>query len=262
MDRGVKGRFGRLIAIVTVLITAALIAAACAQSAAAQAAVLPSRVTGPALVASVSARGSGSSATATSDPDRPALQQRNPRYRLCASDVIALTFPLTPEYDQTVSVQPDGFITLAGAGDVHVEGLTTLETIPAIQAAYVNILHNSIVTIELKDFNKPYFVVSGQVFKPGKFDLRGYTTATEAVAMAGGFEESAKHSQVLLFRRVNDSWTEVKTLDLKHILQGHSVNEDPEIRPGDMLFVPQNTISKVKKFIPNYGMGAYATMYP
>jgi polysaccharide export outer membrane protein len=201
-------------------------------------------------------------ASAAQDSDRPALQRRYPRYRLCASDVIALTFPLTPEFNQTVSVQPDGFITLAGAGDVHVEGLTTYDAIPAIQLAYVNILHDPIVTIELKDFNKPYFTVSGQVFKPGKFDLRGYTTASEAIAMAGGFEDSAKHSQVLLFRRVDDSWTEVKNLDLKHILQGHDVSEDLQIRPGDMLFVPQNTISKVKKFIPNYGMGAYSEFRP
>ena len=45
---------------------------------------------------------------------------------------------------------------------------------------------------------------------------------------------------------------------MKQILQGHDVNEDPEIRPGDLLFVPQNLISKIKKFIPNYGMGAYS----
>jgi polysaccharide biosynthesis/export protein PslD len=87
--------------------------------------------------------------------------------------------------------------------------------------------------------------------------LRGYTTATEAVAMAGGFNESAKHSQVLLFRRVNNNWLEVQTLDLKHILQGHDVREDVEIRPGDMLFVPQNLISKIKKFIPNSSFGGY-----
>jgi len=246
MRRNAKRQFGWLAAAAT------LFAAACVPPAAAQATMLPNNVTRPALA----------SAATPQNSDRPALQQRNPRYHLCATDVIALTFPLTPEFDQTVNVQPDGFITLAGAGNVHVAGLTTQETVPAIQAAYANILHNPILTIELKDFNKPYFTVSGQVFKPGKFDLRGYTTATEAVALAGGFEDSAKHSQVLLFHRVNDSWTEVKTLDLKHILQGHNVNEDPEIRPGDMVFVPQNTISKVKKFIPNYGMGAYATMYP
>ena len=123
MYSGAKRRFGQLISKIAALITAALVAAACVPAATAQAAVLPNRVTGAALVASATARrsGSGSSlgAAATSDPDRPALQQRNPRYRLCASDVIALTFPLTPEYDQAVTVQPDGFITLAGAGDMH-----------------------------------------------------------------------------------------------------------------------------------------------
>src|SRR5579862_8608372 len=33
--------------------------------------------------------------------DHPALQRRNARYRLCASDAIILTFPLTPEFNQT-----------------------------------------------------------------------------------------------------------------------------------------------------------------
>jgi polysaccharide biosynthesis/export protein len=197
------------------------------------------------------------------DADRPALQHRDTsRYRLCASDVIALTFAQTPEFNQTVNVQPDGYVSLAGVGDVHLEGLTGQESIVAIKAAYEPILHAPLVTLELKDFNKPYFIVGGHVFKPGKFDLRGDTTATQAVAMAGGFMESAKHSQVLLFRRVNDSWIEVKNLDLKHILQGHDVNEDPELKPGDMLYVPQNLISKVKKFIPNYGMGSYYDFHP
>ena len=189
--------------------------------------------------------------------DDPVLQRRNPRYRLCASDAITLTFPLTPEFDQTVNVQPDGFVSLAGAGDVHLEGLTTQESVLAVQAAYSKILHNPLVTIELKDFNKPYFIVGGQVSKPGKFDLRGYTTATEAVAMAGGFNDSAKHSQVLLFRRVNNNWLAVQTLDLKHILRGHDVGEDVEIQPGDMLFVPQNFISKIEKFIPKSSFGGY-----
>ena len=189
--------------------------------------------------------------------ERPALQQRDPRYQLCASDVITLTFPMTPEFDQTETVQPDGFVSLVGVGDIHLEGLTTRESAESVRAAYGKILNEPIVTIELKEFNKPYFVVSGQVSKPGKYDLRGYTTAAQAVAIAGGFNESAKHSQVLLFRRMNDDWFEVKSLDLKRILQGHEVNEDPAIRSGDMLFVPQNMFSKIKRFIPVTTMGTY-----
>lgn len=193
--------------------------------------------------------------------DRPALQHRDDRYRLCASDVVALTFPLTPEFDQTVNVQPDGFGSLAGVGDVHLEGLTTAQSVEAIRVAYSKVLHDPIVTVELKSFNKPYFVVNGQVHQPGRYDLHGYTTATQAIAIAGGFEDSAKHSQVLLFRRVNNDWYEVKNLNLKRILQGHDANEDVEIHAGDMLFVPQNLISKVKKFIPNSGVGTYYQLY-
>jgi len=185
------------------------------------------------------------------------IQHRDARYRLSASDVIAVTFPLTPEFDQTINIQPDGFASLAGAGDVHLEGLTINESVSAIRTAYASILHDPMITIELKDFNKPYFVVSGEVNRPGKYDLRGNTRATEAIAIAGGFNDSSKHSQVLLFRQMNNDWYEVKLLDLKRILQGHEVNEDAEIHTGDMLYVPQNTLSKIKKFIPSSAIGTY-----
>ena len=36
--------------------------------------------------------------------------------------------------------------------------------------------------------------------KPGKYDLRSDLTVTEAVAIAGGFTDKSKHSQVVLFR--------------------------------------------------------------
>ncbi len=187
---------------------------------------------------------------------------RDARYRLCATDVIALTFPLTPEFDQTVNIQPDGFASLAGAGSVRLAGLTTQESGEVIRAAYAKVLHDPIVSVELKDFNKPYFVVSGQVNRPGKYDLRGDTSATQAIAIAGGFTEAAKHSQVLLFRRVNNDWYEVKPLNLKRILHGQNIDEDPEIHSGDMLYAPQNLISKVKRYIPSSGFGAYYQLSP
>ena len=186
-----------------------------------------------------------------------ALQRRDGRYRICASDVLALTFPLTPEFNQTVNVEPDGFASLAGAPEVHLEGLTTQESAAAIQTAYAKVLLNPVVSVQLKDFNKPSFIVNGQVKSPGRFDLRGNITATQAIAIAGGFTDAAKHSQVLLFRRVGDDWYEVKRLDLKQILKGRNISEDPEIHPGDMLVVPQNAISKIERFIPRSGVGAY-----
>lgn len=191
----------------------------------------------------------------------PELVRRDSRYRLCASDILGISFPLTPEFNQTVTLQPDGFAALAAVGDVHLAGLTTEESIQTIRAAYSKVLHDPIVKLELKKFNEPYFVVGGQVRQPGRYDLHGYTTATQAIAVAGGFNQDAKHSQVLLFRRVNEDWFEVKSLNLKRILRGHDLGEDPEIRPGDMLFVPQNAISKIKRLIPAYGVGTYYQLY-
>lgn len=114
------------------------------------------------------------------------------------------------------------------------------------------------MTVYLKDFNKPYFLALGQVAKPGKYDLRGVTTVSAAIAMAGGFNANAKHSQVLVFRRVNDTWSSVTKLDIKHMLNSRNLTEDLTLRPGDMVYVPQNTISKIKNFVPTPTLGTYA----
>ena len=107
---------------------------------------------------------------------------------------------LSPEFNQTVAVQPDGYVTLKGAGTIFVEGQTVPELTETVKAAYAKILHDPVIAIALKDFEKPYFIAAGQVAKPGKYDLRSDLTVTEAVAIAGGFNDKAKHSQVVLFR--------------------------------------------------------------
>ena len=40
----------------------------------------------------------------------------NTRYRLTPSDVLELTFPYVTEFNQTVTVQPDGYVTLRAVG--------------------------------------------------------------------------------------------------------------------------------------------------
>src|SRR5215470_17629075 len=159
--------------------------------------------------------------SSTTDAQRPALHQRYPRYRIRSSDVIDLTFRFTPEFNQEVTVQPDGYIQARGLqNDVYVQGLTVSEMTAALQKSYSTILNQPEITVTLKDFDRPYFVAGGFVGKPGKYDLRGTTTATQAVAIAGGFSDGAKNSQVVLFRKSNsDDWVEVKVLNLKEVLK-------------------------------------------
>jgi polysaccharide export outer membrane protein len=191
----------------------------------------------------------------TSTPAAPRLESRGPRYRLRKSDVIELVFALSPEFNQTTSIQPDGYITLKAVGTITAEGLTIPELTQQIQHAYSGILCDPIITIELKDFDKPYFIATGQVGKPGKYDLRSDLTVTEGVTIAGGLTEASKHSQVVLFRPVDNGLLEVHLIDIKKMLRSRDLTEDIHLRPGDMVYVPQNRISKISRYLPTSSLG-------
>jgi len=186
----------------------------------------------------------------------PALQQRNPRYKLRPGDVVQLTFSFTPDFNQLVSVQPDGFITLREAGDIHITGLTVPELRQALSKAYAKVLREPEIHVELKEFEKPYFVASGNVNKPGKFDLVGDTTVAQAVALAGGLSRGAKHSQVLVFRRLADDTVQVRKVNLKKLFAKADLNEDLAIQPGDLVYVPESAWSKISgSILPKINLG-------
>jgi polysaccharide export outer membrane protein len=187
----------------------------------------------------------------------PAFQERHQRYRLRKGDSFELNFELSPEFDQTVQVQPDGYATLKGVGSILVESKTEPELTETVKAAYAKILHDPVVAIALKDFEKPYFIASGQVDKPGKYELRSDLTLTEGIAIAGGLNDKAKHSQVVLFRPLPAGGYQAKLLNVKKLLASRDLSEDFHLQPGDMLYVPQNTLSKIKPFLPTSSLGAY-----
>jgi len=156
----------------------------------------------PPDVAASSQANSDSNSAPVTRSDEPVLQHRNPRYHLSRGDTVDLVFPFAPEFNQTVTINPDGFVTLNGIGDLYVAGKMAPELKDLLQTTYSRILHDPVVNVVLKDFEKPFFIAGGEVARPGKFDLRGDLTLTQAIAIAGGFTENSKHSQVLLFRRV------------------------------------------------------------
>jgi polysaccharide export outer membrane protein len=185
--------------------------------------------------------------------------ERRPLYRLNRSDVVALSFTLSPEFDQILTIQPDGYVALKDAGPVLAQGLTLEEFRVAVRRAYTGYLHDPQVAVALKEFEHPYFVAGGEVGKPGKYELRADTSLMEAVEIAGGFTHEAKHSQVLLFRHVSDDLVEARVFDLKKMLKDRSLGEVPQIHPGDLIFVPQNSISKIERFLSKPSLSMYVS---
>jgi polysaccharide export outer membrane protein len=183
--------------------------------------------------------------------------KRDARYRLHPSDVLQVDFRLSPEFNASVPVQPDGFITIPNIGDVKVADATLSEAMIAIKQKASERLNDPEVTVELKQFETPYFIVGGQVANPGKIEFHGHVTAIQAVQLAGGFKDGAKTNQVLLIRRVDDQNAETKLINYRQVLHHYQANEDIQLQPGDMLFVPQTLITKIAPYLKLANVGLY-----
>lgn len=257
----VSSSFVSSLRVCAVLLAATAVCAAQAEKAAAPVAASTLVASKPEATATPSTTSPAPTTTTTSVPSTAAASafpQRSPRYHIEPGDTFDLTFELSPEFNQTaVAVQPDGFVTLRGVGDLKVADQTVPELTQTLHMAYSKILNDPLISVVLKDFEKPYFVAGGQVAKPGKYDMHGHVTVTQAIEIAGGFQSSAKHSQVMLFRRLDDQWTEAKLINVKKMEKGGNLSEDPFLHPGDMLIVPKNTMSKIDRYIPNLSMGTY-----
>ncbi len=213
---------------------------------------------------SLTGAGAGSSTTSAANPGGADGQgnlqlggQRHPLYRLRPSDVVEISFTVAPEFNQSLTVQPDGYVMLKDAGMVEVEGLNLEEFSEAVQKAYRGYLHDPQAAVALKEFEHPSFIVGGDVGKPGKYELHADTTVAEAVEIAGGLTQQAKHSQVVLFRRVNDDLVEARLIDLKKMLKEKNLREDVHLRAGDMVYVPQNALSKIARFLTKPALSMY-----
>ena len=178
------------------------------------------------------------------------------RYRINPGDVFEVKYRYTPEFNQTVKVQPDGFVTLEIVGDLEVADLSLPEIKKAILKKASVRLKDPEITILLKEFQQPYFVVAGEVSQPGRFDMNEPTTALQAVLLAGGFKNTAKSSQIVVYRRINKQTAEVRMLDLKKIRENADLENDFPLEAGDMILVPQNKITKVERYVRFASLGS------
>lgn len=185
-----------------------------------------------------------------SAPEAPQLKKATPnRYRLNPGDVIDVVYRYTPEFNQTVTIQPDGFVMLEIVGEQKIGGLTLEQARQQILSNAVKRLKDPEVNLLLKEFQKPFFVVAGEVPQPGKFEMNQDITALQAVMLAGGFKNSAKSSQIVVYRKINTQTAEVRVVDLKGIKKNSDLENDFELESGDMILVPRNNITKIERYV-------------
>jgi polysaccharide export outer membrane protein len=228
------------VALRNTLLIASAVALACAATAAAQQVSVAQQATAPPPPATP-----------------PAQQTPAPRYTIHPGDIIDISYRFTPVFDQTVTVQPDGYISLKVGGSVKVSDLTADEAHDVIVKRASEHLNAPEVALTFKDFRAPYIVVGGEVQKPGKLPFLEGTSALQAIILAGGFMDDAKDGQVLLFRRLNTEMAEVHVLKLNKLNHRIDLAHDQPLQPGDMILVQRDKISKIGRYIKLSNVGVY-----
>jgi len=170
-------------------------------------------------------------------------------YRLGFGDVIDVKFLGSPEYNETVSIRPDGRISLQGVGELDALGLSPAELDAVVTQAYGQLLVDPDVTVIVREFGGQKCYVAGEVDRPGSMDVAKGMTMLRAIAAAGGPKKSAKMGSVILIRLDREQRAEATRIDLSYTSMQGGIENDLPVMGNDIIFVPRTFIADVNAFV-------------
>jgi polysaccharide export outer membrane protein len=159
-------------------------------------------------------------------------------YRIGPSDVLAINVWKDTELTRTVTVRPDGKISLPLVGELEVSGLTASSVQRLIGQRLAEYISSPQVTVMVQEVKSQTYVIVGKVSKPGSHELGKPTTVLEAIATAGGFLDFAKPNKVKIIRRQPGGQTETLYFDYNKVIKGKNAEQNVELQNGDTIVVP------------------------
>jgi len=136
-----------------------------------------------------------------------------------------------------VMVRPDGRISLPLVGDVQAAGLAP----PALSSMITDRLKDYItdphVTVIVEAINSYRVYMLGHVLKSGVYTFQNPTRLVEAIASAGGFDQFADTSHIIVLSSRGGGQTRVE-VEFKKIVSGARLEDNIILHPGDTVIVP------------------------
>jgi len=168
-------------------------------------------------------------------------------YTIGPEDVLEITVWRNTDLSKVVSVRPDGRISLPLIGDVGAAGKTVVQLAEAISEKLKEFKENPQVSILVKEVNSYAIYVLGEVSKPGKYPLKSKTTLLQAITLASGFTPAAARNKIVVFRFGEQGGKDVKIkASYDDIIMGDESPQNVQLRPGDTIVVPSETMVLVK----------------
>ena len=159
------------------------------------------------------------------------------QFTLGPADVIRVNVWKNADLSQTVTVGPDGFVSLPLLGDVHVAGMTTDQLAQSLSSRLTAYVVSAQVTVSVVEIRSRQVYVMGQVGKPGGYSLVAPISVLQLIAQAGGLSTFANRKGIIVLRGSNG-----KTQQRLKFNYVAAIHGDPKqnitLQPGDTVIVP------------------------
>jgi polysaccharide export outer membrane protein len=178
----------------------------------------------------------------TSSPER--------NYYLQPGDQIDIKFFYDPELNETVTIRPDGKISLQLVEEMKIAGLTPAELDKIITERYGEELKNPEVAVIVRSFGGQKVYVGGEVKSPKTLTLTGELTVMQSIIDAGGLKDSAKKTEIIVIHRGYDYKPVPCKINLERLLAGQE--KDISLQPFDIVYIPKSKIDNVNEWVRKY----------
>lgn len=171
-----------------------------------------------------------------------------PEYCLGYGDVIEVKFFNNSEFNEHLTIRPDGRISMERIGDMLVIGLTPQQLSVKIEEAYSRFIKNPEVTVIVREFSDRMVYVLGEVNTPGGYPIKRNMSILQSIALAGGQKDTAKLKSVILMRRDVEGTISVRRLDLSDPARDVPTR-DFMVAASDIIYVPKTFIANLNTFL-------------
>jgi polysaccharide biosynthesis/export protein len=173
-------------------------------------------------------------------------------YLIQPGDQLDIKFFYNPELNETLTVRPDGKISLQLVDEVQAAGLKPSELDEILTQKYSHELKKPSITVIVKAFGGQRIFVGGEVNRQGLMTISGNMTPLQAVLKAGGFKETASPENAIVIRKGPGNKPVPIAMNLEDAMHGKAGSADFLLRPDDVVFVPKSAIAKADKFVNQY----------
>ncbi len=158
-----------------------------------------------------------------------------PAYPLGPGDKLLINVYNVSDMNQSVTVDPDGYVTFPVLDKVQVQGLTVNQLQHKLETLLAQYVKAPQVNIQLVEYGSRYVNVLGEVGSPGRIPLKGALRVLDAISQAGGF--TTKSGDVEIQRRDASGKLKTMVVTQQELLGGNTEKSNIYVLDQDVINV-------------------------